>query len=91
MKSRSSTGVGHKIDLEYNIETMRITDPGVDANENSFGPPKASIMEQIKDNPRQFIKPEAKPGQGLDMPAVSAEVQSTKLKSMLAGLKSKAE
>jgi len=91
MKSRSSTGVGHKIDLEYNIETMRITDPGVDANENSFGPPKASIMEQIKDNPRQFIKPEAKPGQGLDMPAVQAEVQSTKLKSMLAGLKSKAE
>jgi KaiC/GvpD/RAD55 family RecA-like ATPase len=28
MKSRSSTGVGMKIDLEYNIETMRITDPG---------------------------------------------------------------
>ena len=26
MKSRSSTGVGMKIDLEYNIETMRITD-----------------------------------------------------------------
>jgi KaiC/GvpD/RAD55 family RecA-like ATPase len=28
MKSRSSTGVGQKIDLEYNIETMRITDLG---------------------------------------------------------------
>jgi len=28
MKSRSSTGVGMKIDLEYNIDTMRITDPG---------------------------------------------------------------
>jgi len=90
MKSRSSTGVGQKIDLEYNIETMRITDPGLDT-ESGFGPPKASIMEQIKDNPRQFIKPEAKPGQGLDMPAISAEVQSTKLKSMLAGLKSKSE
>jgi len=88
MKSRSSTGVGHKIDLEYNIETMRITDPGIDANENNFGPPRASIMEQIKDNPRQFIKPEAKPGQGLDVATVSAEVQSSKLKSMLAGLKS---
>ena len=91
MKSRSSTGVGHKIDLEYNIETMRITDPGLENMDQGYGPPKASIMEQIKDNPKQFIKPEAKPGQGLDMPTVSAEVQSTKLKSMLAGLKSKTD
>ena len=92
MKSRSSTGVGNKIDLEYNIETMRITDPGVDANETSFGPPKASIMDQIRgDGAKQFPRPEAKPGAGLDIPTVSAEAQSTKLKSMLAGLKSKSE
>lgn len=30
MKSRSSTGVGQKIDLDYNIETMRITDDDPD-------------------------------------------------------------
>ena len=30
MKSRSSTGVGTKIDLDYNIETMRITDDDTD-------------------------------------------------------------
>jgi hypothetical protein len=83
--------VGHKIDLEYNIETMRITDPGLENTEQGFGPPKASIMDQIKDNPRQFIKPEAKPGMGLDIPTVTAEAQSNKLKSMLAGLKSKSE
>jgi KaiC/GvpD/RAD55 family RecA-like ATPase len=91
MKSRSSTGVGNKIDLEYNVETMRITDPGLDANEHSFGPPKASIMDQIKDPVRQLPKPEAKPGQGLDVPTVTAEIQSSKLKSMLAGLKSKSD
>ena len=34
MKSRSSTGVGQKIDLEYNIETMRITDPGEEGQES---------------------------------------------------------
>jgi hypothetical protein len=44
-------------------------------------------MEQIKDSPKQFIKAEAKPGAGLDVVTVTAEVQSTKLKSMLAGLK----
>ena len=94
MKSRSSTGVGQKIDLEYNIETMRITDPGLDANDHGQGPPRiAGIMDQIKNNdpPKQFPKPEAKPGMGLEVPTVSAEVQSTKLKSMLAGLKSKSD
>ena len=51
-----------------------------------------SILEELATmSPRQFIKPQARPGQGLDIPTVSAEVQSTKLKSMLAGLKSKSE
>jgi hypothetical protein len=91
MKSRSSTGVGNKIDLEYNIETMRITDPGLDANETGFGPPKASIMDQIRGDTKTLPRPEARPGAGLDIPTVSAEVQSSKLKSMLAGLKSKSD
>ena len=46
MKSRSSTGVGQKIDLEYNIETMRITDAGGD--DNGYNKPQSSIMESIK-------------------------------------------
>jgi hypothetical protein len=36
MKSRSSTGVGQKIDLEYNIETMRITDEGGEDGDHLF-------------------------------------------------------
>ena len=31
MKSRSSTGVGQKIDLDYDVNTMRISDPDEDA------------------------------------------------------------
>ena len=48
MKSRSSTGVGQKIDLEYNIETMRITDPGIEESDSFRGGPKPSIMDAIK-------------------------------------------
>ena len=48
MKSRSSTGVGQKIDLEYDIDTMRITDAGGDENENSGRGPKPSLMDSIK-------------------------------------------
>jgi hypothetical protein len=98
MKSRSSTGVGQKIDLEYNIETMRISDPGVDEN-SAGGPPRvSSIMSQIKNKaiaqaaddveggPAKFERATGTPAweQG---PKVTGEVQSTKLKSMLAGLK----
>ena len=47
MKSRSSTGVGQKIDLEYNIETMRITDEG--GNEGTgHNKPQSSLMDSIK-------------------------------------------
>jgi KaiC/GvpD/RAD55 family RecA-like ATPase len=103
MKSRNSTGVGQKIDLEYNIETMRITDPGLDSNE-AGGPVKVnSIMNQIKNSGTvtetknaKWEMPKSNPSRPdtLDIEpggAPRAEVQSTKLKQMLAGLKSKTE
>jgi KaiC/GvpD/RAD55 family RecA-like ATPase len=97
MKSRSSTGVGQKIDLEYNMETMRITDPGIEEN-TKFGPPSVpSIMNQIKNRQTPtddsagvtgWQKPQSKEGFSLDSPrTVQAEPQSAKLKNMLAGLK----
>ena len=85
MKSRSSTGVGQKIDLDYDIDTMRISDSGdPNAADRPNGPPKSSIMEQIKprsnlvDQETGEIQPPAK---------IQAEVQGTKLKKMLAGLR----
>ena len=96
MKSRSSTGVGMKIDLTYNIETMRITDEGEDAN--GFQPHASSIMNQIKaksnttpsddtSGPNKWPKPQAKEGFNLETPQIKADVNGSKLKSMLAGIK----
>ena len=83
MKSRSSTGVGHKVDLEYNIETMRITDPGEDfQDEGSNGANRvANVLNNFKTG--STIKEDA--------PKINAEVNSSKLKSMLAGLKQSSE
>jgi len=91
MKSRSSTGVGMKVDLEYNIETMRITDPGLEAD-NGFGHQSSKgIMEQIKSS-STLAPTTAKPKEGFSIESkVQGGVDSTKLKQMLAGLKSKAE
>ena len=85
MKNRSGSGVGQKVDLDYDMETMRITDPGLEA-QGTPGTMRAqptSIVSQIKATSTINSAPrepeESTPG---------AEVQSTKLKAMLAGLKS---
>lgn len=48
MKSRSSTGVGNKIELEYNIDTMRITDEDPDKDKDDSTKSPNSIMNKIK-------------------------------------------
>ena len=49
MKSRSSTGVGQKIDLDYNIDNMRITDPGETvSDESGYRNSAASALESIR-------------------------------------------
>ena len=75
MKTRSSSGVGQKIDLEYNMETLRIIDAGEDEQANI---PQSSIMNQIKTKSTTTTT---------EQPKVNAQVDSSKLKSMLAGLK----
>jgi len=83
MKSRSSTGVGMKIDLEYNIETMRITDPGEDTSQQG-GFQGSKIYESIK--AKSQVASAEKDDQE-DTPRASAEVQSNKLKQLLGQIK----
>jgi KaiC/GvpD/RAD55 family RecA-like ATPase len=92
MKSRSSTGVGMKIDLEYDVETMRISDPGIDG-EQSYTPkpspndimstlkPQATVTDYTVDQTTGeiTIEPLTK--------TVHADVQGSKLKSLLNQLK----
>jgi len=82
MKSRSSTGVGMKVDLTYNVETMRITDEGEDGEGHQ--PHASSIMSQIK--ARSTV--DTNTGEITDAnPSVKIEAGSNKLKSMLADIK----
>jgi hypothetical protein len=92
MKSRSSTGVGMKVDLEYNIETMRITDPGLDSDSGSGYRSSKEIMGQIKSTSSVSPMIAAKPKPGFDIEkSAQANVDSSRLKQMLAGLKTKTE
>jgi hypothetical protein len=81
MKSRSSTGVGQKIDLEYNIETMRITDPGEDISQQG-GFSGSKIYESIKAKSTMSSESDNE-----DTPKITADVQSNKLKQLLGQIK----
>jgi hypothetical protein len=94
MKSRSSTGVGMKIDLDYDVPSMRITDPGVDSD-NKSQPSASDIMSKIKitsqiGSMKESTQESVDPITGEIEPEknkVVADVQSAKLKSLLASLK----
>jgi|SRR6056300_1750017 len=84
MKTRSSSGVGQKIDLEFDIESLRIRDLGEDQEYQQFKKQSSSIYEQLKNKGSSGVV-EAPEG---DTGKITASVQSSKLKDMLAGLKS---
>jgi hypothetical protein len=87
MKSRSSTGVGMKIDLDYNVETMRITDPGEEAGPvNSFA--KGNLLDSIKAKSNLTNRIEtANPIEQEEAGQITADVQSAKLKQLLGQIK----
>ena len=77
MKTRSSSGVGQKIDLEFNIDSLRITDCIQDdeynnsANTQSAG---SALLNSIKQRST------------INDPKITADVQSSKLRSLLNNL-----
>jgi len=83
MKTRSSSGVGQKIDLEFDIESLRIRDLGEDEEYQQFKKQSSSIYDQLKNKDNAGVVDAG------DDPAgkITASVQSSKLKNMLAGLK----
>jgi len=90
MKSRSSTGVGMKVDLEYNVESMRITDDGGEDGDsgNSYRPQPSSsdIMNRLKTS-SSVTAIDQSTGEimmgGTDTKKVVGDVQGTKLRSIL--------
>jgi len=47
MKTRSSSGVGHKVDLDFNVDTLRITDGGEAEVESSFAQQRAQASSSL--------------------------------------------
>ena len=88
MKTRSSSGVGQKIDLGYDIDTLRI----INLAENEIEQlrresPADSVLKNLK--PTVHLKPgDAVKTVAIEQPKITAQSQSTMLADMLKQLKS---
>lgn len=92
MKTRSSSGVGQKVDLEFNVDTLRINDLGED--EVSGPVAKPSIYEGLKKTSTVVNKDtgeitrDSDPAEGVSVGKIKGVTQSSKIREMLANLNS---
>ena len=87
MKTRSSSGVGMKVDLEFNLESLKISDLPEDEQEHSGATSRgaSSLIDSIKrktniDSTTGEIR---EPTEGAPVAKVRATVESTKLRDIL--------
>ena len=88
MKTRSSSGVGQKIDLEFDVDSLRIRDLADEEEFKEFDKRKSTIYDQIKRGGTEAIESndDADPSQGDTVGKIRAETDSTKLKQFLNNL-----
>jgi replicative DNA helicase len=87
MKTRSSSGVGMKVDLEFNLESLKISDLPEDEQESTSGGNRgtSSIIDSIK---RKTEIQREEPTEGASVGKVRAQVESTKLREILNNMSS---
>lgn len=91
MKTRSSSGVGAKVDLEFDIDTLRIRDCEQDQEEgyNSANSSAGSTIVNTLKRQTQQSAPAAErqdPTEGDAVPKIRAQTDSTKLRDFLNNL-----
>jgi KaiC/GvpD/RAD55 family RecA-like ATPase len=102
MKTRSSSGVGQKVDLEFDVDSLRIRDTeqsddgnGFRKTPNIYDSIKASSRVGASSNPDQESAPKFERATGTpawekgpqETEKVTADVQSAKLKQLLSKIK----
>jgi hypothetical protein len=89
MKTRSSSGVGAKIDLGFDVDTLRIFDLGEDAEEAptaGAGGSSSAIANALKRTNNTAPTSADAPDEGAPAPKIRAQTDSTKLRDFLNNL-----
>lgn len=100
MKTRSSSGVGQKVDLEFNVDTLKISDLGEDDQEGSFnsgagrntntnpiyqGLKRTSTVSTTTDPETGEIR-DVDPTQGINIKQIKAKGAAPAIRNMLNNL-----
>jgi len=100
MKTRSSSGVGQKVDLEFDVDSLRIRDLADDPEYKQFDKQRSTIYDNLKktskvstnDGTPTDAKPDAPdPRKGDTIGKVKATVEGGKLRQLLNELHSDEE
>ena len=87
MKTRSSSGVGQKVDLGYNVDTLRITDLGEDEDDSPSSTPGskvgAAIIDKVKRSGATKKDDDRDPDEGSAAQKIKGETDSTMLRNFL--------
>ena len=85
MKTRSSSGVGMKIDLEFNLESLKISDLPEDEQDHGGSAPRgtSSIIDNLKRKTSVQEAEREAPTEGVPVGKIRATVESTKLRELL--------
>ena len=90
MKTRSSSGVGAKVDLEFDMDSLRIRDLGEDDDYQEFSKRKSTVFDQIKrnagTNDTEAEETNDDPSKGDTVGKIKAQTDSTKLRQFLNNL-----
>lgn len=90
MKTRSSSGVGQKVDLEFDVDTLKINDLMEDDDSGYKKPEGSSIYDKLKktstvvDQGTGEIKSD--PTEGISVGKIKGTSGSSKVRELLAGL-----
>jgi archaellum biogenesis ATPase FlaH len=84
MKTRSSSGVGQKINLDFNVDTLRITNS---EDQEDAGQPVTTVKSsQIISSLQRTSAVSEDPTEGSNIRAPKADISSTKLRQLLNNL-----
>jgi len=98
MKTRSSSGVGQKVDLEFDVDTLRIKDLIEEEGQHQFKKQTSTVYDSLKqkskisgENTPADARPEPDPTRGDEIGKVRATVEGSKLRQLLNDLHSDEE
>ena len=83
MKTRSSSGMGHKVDLEFDVDTLRIRTLHEEEEKSQYEYKTSAVFDTLKQKSKVAPAEIPDPTKGENIGKVKAEVKGTQLRHLI--------